>query len=51
MAPVRPVLHRLSCCNETVSDAPKYEFWIQWSGSGTFVAKNSDVTSFSELVR
>jgi hypothetical protein len=44
MAPVRPVLHRLSCSNETVRNTPKHEFWVQWSGSGTFVAKNSDVT-------
>jgi hypothetical protein len=51
MALVRQVLHRLSCSNETVRDAPKPEFWVQWSGSGMFVAKNSDVTSFSELVR
>jgi hypothetical protein len=51
MAPVRPVLHRLSCSNETVRNAPKHEFWVQWSGSGTFVAKHSQVTSFSELVR
>jgi hypothetical protein len=40
MAPVRPVLHRLSCSNETVRNAPKHEFWVQWSGSGAFVAKN-----------
>jgi hypothetical protein len=31
--------------------APKHEFWVQWSGSGAFVSKNSDTTSFSELVR
>jgi hypothetical protein len=51
MAPGRPFLHGLSCSNETVRNAPKYEFWIQWSGSGAFVAKNSDATFFSELVR
>jgi hypothetical protein len=28
MAPVRPVLHRLSCSSETVRDAPKHEFWV-----------------------
>jgi hypothetical protein len=43
--------HGLSGCNETVLNAPKNEFWVQWSGSGEFVAKNSDATSFSELVR
>jgi hypothetical protein len=51
MALVRQVLHRLSCSNETVRDAPKHEFWVQWSGSGALVAKNEDATSFSELVR
>jgi hypothetical protein len=51
MAPVRLVFHRLSFSNEIVREAPKHEFCVQWSGLGTFVAKNSDVTSFSELVR
>jgi hypothetical protein len=50
MAQVRPVLHRLSCSNETVRNAPKLEVWVQWSGSGAFVAKNAIATSFSELV-
>jgi hypothetical protein len=51
MALVRPVLHRLSSSNETVRDVPKHEFQVQWSGSGAFVAKISDATFFSELVR
>jgi hypothetical protein len=51
MAPVRPVLHRLSCSNETVLNAPKHEFWVQRIGLGVFVAKNFEATSFSELVR
>jgi hypothetical protein len=51
MALVRPVLHRLSCLNETVRNAQKHEFWVQWSGSGAFVAKNSDATLLTELVR
>jgi hypothetical protein len=51
MALVRQVLYRLSCSNERVRNAPKHEFWVQWSGSGAFVAKNSDTTLFSELVR
>jgi hypothetical protein len=51
MALVRPVLHRLSHSNETVRDVLKHEFWVQWSGSGAFVAKISDATLFSELVR
>jgi hypothetical protein len=40
MALVRQVLHRLSFSNETVREAAKYEFWVQWSGSGALVAKN-----------
>jgi hypothetical protein len=44
-------LRRLSCSNETVRNAPKHKFWVQWSESGAFVAKNSDATLFSELVR
>jgi hypothetical protein len=51
MALVRPVLHRLLCSNETVRDAPKHEFWVQWSGTGAFVAKKANATSFRELVR
>jgi hypothetical protein len=51
MPPVRPVLHQLSWSNEMVRNAPKHDFWVQWSGSGAFVAKNFDATSFSELVR
>jgi hypothetical protein len=45
MAPVRPVLYRLSCSNKTVR---KDEFWVQWSGLRAFVAKKANVTSFSE---
>jgi DNA-binding GntR family transcriptional regulator len=51
MAPVRPVLHRLSSSSETVRNAPKHELLVKWSGSGAFVAKNSDATLFTELVR
>jgi hypothetical protein len=51
MALDRPVLHRLSCTNETVRNAQKYEFWVEWSGSGAFVVKNANATSFSELGR
>jgi hypothetical protein len=51
MALVRLVLHRLSSSNEMVQNALKHEFWVQWSASGAFDAKNSDVTLFSELVR
>jgi hypothetical protein len=51
MALVRPVLHRFSCSNETVRNAPKHEFWVQWSQSRAFVVKNFEAPSFSELVR
>jgi hypothetical protein len=51
MAPVRPVLHRLSRSNKMVENAAKHDFWLQWSGSGAFVAKNFDATSFSKLGR
>jgi hypothetical protein len=51
MEPVRPVLHRLSCSNETVRNAPKHEFWVQWSGSRALVVKNFDATLFRKLVR
>jgi hypothetical protein len=50
MAPIRPVLHQLSCSKEKIQNAPKHEFWVQWSGLGAFVATNSDATLFSELV-
>jgi hypothetical protein len=49
MAPVWPILHRLSSSNETVYKAPKHEFWVECSGSHAFVAKNAIATSFSEL--
>jgi hypothetical protein len=48
---VRPVLQGLSRNNETVRNAPNHEFWVEWIGSGSFVTKNSNATSFSELVR
>jgi hypothetical protein len=51
MAPVRPILHQLSCINETVLNAPKLEFWVQSSGCGAFISKNFEAISFSELVR
>jgi hypothetical protein len=39
------------CSNESVRNTQKHEFLVQWIGSGPFVAKNSDATLFSELVR
>jgi hypothetical protein len=47
---VRQILHRLSCSNETVRNAQKHEFWVQWSGLGAFITKKADAASFSELV-
>jgi hypothetical protein len=37
--------------NEMLPNAPKHEFWVQWSGSRAFIPKNFNATSFSELVR
>src|SRR6185295_3695362 len=34
--------------NQMVRNALKCHFRIQWSGSGAFIAKNSDVTSWHE---
>jgi hypothetical protein len=51
MAPVRLVSQRLSCSTKMVRNAQKHEIWVQWSGSGVFVAKNFDATLLSELVR
>jgi hypothetical protein len=35
--------------HQMVRNAPKHQFRVQWSGSGAFVAKNSDATSWHEL--
>jgi hypothetical protein len=51
MALVWPVWHRVSCSKEMVRNTPKYEFWVEWSGLGGFVAKKANATSFSELGR
>ena len=55
IAPVQPVLHRVSCSNETLTNAakhfenmPKHEFRVQWGGLRAFVAKNSDASSWHE---
>ena len=57
IAPVQPVLYRVSCSNETLPiapqtlrDAPKHEFRVQRAGSGAFVAKNSDATLWQKLL-
>jgi hypothetical protein len=51
MALFAQVSRRLSSSKETVRNAPTHEFSDQWSGSGAFVAKKANATSFSELVR
>jgi len=37
-------------CTQIVRNAPKRRFRVQWGGSGTFVATNSDATSWHELL-
>src|SRR6185369_10643234 len=37
-------------CTQIVRNAPKLQFRVQWGGSGGFVAKNSDATSWHELL-
>src|SRR6185312_12903840 len=37
-------------CIQIVRNAPKREFRVQWVGSGAFIAKNSDATSWHELL-
>ena len=57
IAPVQPILHRVSFSNETLTNAPKHyenapkqEFRVQWGGSRAFVAKNSDAILWHELL-
>ena len=37
-------------CTQIVRNAPKHQFTVQWGGSGAFVMKNSNVTSWHELL-
>jgi hypothetical protein len=37
-------------CTQIVRNAPKHQFRVQQGGSGAFVAKNSDATSWQELL-
>src|SRR6185437_8455872 len=37
-------------CTQIVQNAQKCQFRVQWGGSGAFVAKNSDATSWHELL-
>ena len=37
-------------CTQIVRSASKCQFMVQWGGSGAFVAKHSDTTSWHELL-
>src|SRR6185312_3880979 len=37
-------------CTQIVGNAPKRQFCVLWGGSGAFVAKNSDATSWHEIL-
>jgi len=37
-------------CTQTLCNAPKHEFRVQWSGLGAFIAKNPDVTLWHVLL-
>ena len=57
IAPVQPILHRVSCSNETIQNAPKYykthqNMSLRSNGWISFVRcqKNSDATSWHELL-
>ena len=39
-----------SKCNQIVQNTPKHEFRVQWGGPGALAMKNSDVTSWHELL-
>ena len=37
-------------CTQMIRNTPKHQFRVQWGGSDAFVAKNSDATSWHELL-
>src|SRR6185312_10767231 len=37
-------------CTQIVRNTLKHKFMVQWSGSGAFLAKNSDTTLWHELL-
>jgi hypothetical protein len=37
-------------CTQTLCNAPKHEFMVQWSGLGAFIIKNPDMTSWHVLL-
>ena len=57
IAPVQPILHRVSCSNEMVPNACKHyknttkdEFRVQWGGLDVFILKTADAISWHELL-
>ena len=39
-----------SQCPKIIRNAPKHQFLFKWGGSGAFLVKNSDATSWHELL-
>jgi len=39
-----------SKCTQTLRNKTKHKFSVQWGGSGAFIVKNSDTTSWHELL-
>ena len=37
-------------CTQIVQNAPKHQFRVHWDGSGAFVARNSEATSWHKLL-
>ena len=57
IALVQPVVHRISCTNETLTNPTKHyetheymSLGAQWGGSGVFIAKKFDAISCHELL-
>ena len=42
--------HNCPKCTQMVRNTPKHEFRVQWGGSGAFVSKNSNATSWHKLL-
>ena len=41
---------KLSQLHQNYTNTPKNEFRVQWGGSGAFIAKNSDATSWHDIL-
>ena len=55
--PLQPVFHRVYYRNETFPIAPEHyetlqnmSSWVLWGGSGALVARNSEATSWHDLL-